>query len=270
MRQRRLADAGQILDQQVSARQQAGQGETDLAFLAEHDLAGLADHLMDGGSRHVLSKQLRSDDNNATAGTAVLVLRLLARYPPIGSAYDHDHRIHHPPRLLAPRHGVVSPGMPRAPGCDQRSADRFRSRHVPDVPRCAGGHARASWNGCTRAATSTRFVRSSPAHGIVHLDPDTAMCPGTLQAALRSAGAGVLATDLVMSGDADSAFCAVRPPGHHAERARAMGFCFFNNVAVAVAHALDGPRPGSRSRSSISTCTTVTAPRTFSSATLAY
>lgn len=83
------------------------------------------------------------------------------------------------------------------------------------------------------------IVRSSPAHGIVHLDPDTAMCPGTLQAALRSAGAGVLATDLVMSGIADSAFCAVRPPGHHAERARAMGFCFFNNVAVAVAHALE-------------------------------
>lgn len=83
------------------------------------------------------------------------------------------------------------------------------------------------------------IVRSSPAHGIVHLDPDTAMCPGTLQAALRSAGAGILATDLVMSGVAESAFCAVRPPGHHAERARAMGFCFFNNLAVAVVHALE-------------------------------
>lgn len=83
------------------------------------------------------------------------------------------------------------------------------------------------------------IVRSAPSHGIVHLDPDTAMCPGTLQAALRSAGAGILATDLVIAGAADCAFCAVRPPGHHAERARAMGFCFFNNVAIAAAHALE-------------------------------
>jgi acetoin utilization deacetylase AcuC-like enzyme len=78
-----------------------------------------------------------------------------------------------------------------------------------------------------------------PVDGIHHLDPDTAMCPGTVKAALRAAGAGVLATDLVMNGEVENSFCAVRPPGHHAERARAMGFCFFNNVAVAARHALD-------------------------------
>jgi acetoin utilization deacetylase AcuC-like enzyme len=78
----------------------------------------------------------------------------------------------------------------------------------------------------------------SPAHGIVHVDPDTAMCPHTLQAALRAAGAVVKATDLVLSGEASNAFCAVRPPGHHAESKRAMGFCFFNNLGVGVAHAL--------------------------------
>jgi acetoin utilization deacetylase AcuC-like enzyme len=80
---------------------------------------------------------------------------------------------------------------------------------------------------------------ASPQTGIVHLDPDTAMCPHTWDAALRAAGAAVLATDLVIGGRADSAFCAVRPPGHHATRTRAMGFCLFNNVAVGAKHALE-------------------------------
>lgn len=81
--------------------------------------------------------------------------------------------------------------------------------------------------------------RASPGAGLTHLDPDTAMNPHTLTAALRAAGAAVLATELVVDGRVDNAFCNVRPPGHHAERARAMGFCLFNNIAVAAAHALD-------------------------------
>jgi len=79
---------------------------------------------------------------------------------------------------------------------------------------------------------------AAPERGTVHLDPDTAMNPHSLQAALRAAGAAVLAVDLIMTKKATTAFCAVRPPGHHACRVRPMGFCIFNNVAVAARHAL--------------------------------
>src|SRR5689334_23037150 len=78
----------------------------------------------------------------------------------------------------------------------------------------------------------------APSRGTVHLDPDTAMNPHSLNAALRAAGAAVLAVDLILTNKAKTAFCAVRPPGHHACRARPMGFCIFNNVAVAARHAL--------------------------------
>ena len=71
-----------------------------------------------------------------------------------------------------------------------------------------------------------------PSSGQVRLDPDTAMSPGSGEAALRAAGALCAAVDTVIKGDVGNAFCAVRPPGHHAERNRAMGFCLFNNVAV--------------------------------------
>lgn len=78
----------------------------------------------------------------------------------------------------------------------------------------------------------------APDEGLVMLDPDTIMNPFTLTAALHAAGAVAQAVDLVLAGKVHNAFCAVRPPGHHAEHARGMGFCFFNNVAVGAAQAL--------------------------------
>jgi acetoin utilization deacetylase AcuC-like enzyme len=78
---------------------------------------------------------------------------------------------------------------------------------------------------------------ASPAAGLRQLDADTAMMPMTLEAALHAVGGAVQAVDEVMRGDVENAFVAVRPPGHHAERATAMGFCFFNNVAIAARHA---------------------------------
>jgi acetoin utilization deacetylase AcuC-like enzyme len=81
---------------------------------------------------------------------------------------------------------------------------------------------------------------ASPARGYVQLDPDTSLNPHSVEAAYRAAGAVVAATDAVLHRTVDNAFCMVRPPGHHAETARPMGFCIFNSVAVGAAHALDG------------------------------
>ncbi|MCB1685678.1 MAG: histone deacetylase family protein, partial [Pseudomonadales bacterium] len=89
------------------------------------------------------------------------------------------------------------------------------------------------------AAHIDRVNRMAPAHGVVALDPDTVMNRHSLTAALHAAGAVVAATDAVIEGEMDNAFCLVRPPGHHATRETSMGFCIFNNVAVGIAHAME-------------------------------
>ena len=82
-----------------------------------------------------------------------------------------------------------------------------------------------------------KLMESVPERGWSQIDPDTVMCPETGEATLRAVGAVIEAVDGVISGTFDNAFCAVRPPGHHAEPNHGMGFCFFNNAAIAARHA---------------------------------
>jgi acetoin utilization deacetylase AcuC-like enzyme len=77
---------------------------------------------------------------------------------------------------------------------------------------------------------------AAPKQGLIHIDADTAMSPGSFEAVLRAVGGATMAADEVMAGKVENAFCAMRPPGHHAETTRAMGFCFFNTAAIVARH----------------------------------
>lgn len=112
--------------------------------------------------------------------------------------------------------------------------DRFAALDRIEAPRAS----REQLQRVHTPAHVERIFGHSPAQGTFRLDEDTVMSPGSLEAALRATGAVVAAVDGVMAGPDTRAFCAVRPPGHHATRDRAMGFCLFNSVAVAAAHAL--------------------------------
>jgi acetoin utilization deacetylase AcuC-like enzyme len=87
-----------------------------------------------------------------------------------------------------------------------------------------------------------RIFQNIPAQGMAQIDADTAVSAGSREAALRAVGGVCAAVDAVVAGDCDNAFCAVRPPGHHAERQTAMGFCLFNNIAIGALHARDKHR----------------------------
>jgi acetoin utilization deacetylase AcuC-like enzyme len=144
--------------------------------------------------------------------------------------------IHHPACM---RHDM-GPGHPEAPRRLSLVEDELAARGVMDliVNLEAPLASRAQLERVHAPAYLDFLAARAPAEGLVHVDPDTAICPHTLEAAHRAAGAAVLATDRVLGGDLDNAFCCVRPPGHHAMPAESMGFCFLNNVAVGAAHAL--------------------------------
>lgn len=137
---------------------------------------------------------------------------------------DHDPGPWHPDtaaRLNAINDQVIRSGL------------EFVIRHY-DAPLAT----RAQLERVHDPAYVQRVFDMAPAEGSAEIDGDTVMSAGTLNAALRAAGAGVMGVELIMKQEACPVFCAIRPPGHHAEHDKAMGFCLFDNIAVAAAHAL--------------------------------
>jgi acetoin utilization deacetylase AcuC-like enzyme len=146
---------------------------------------------------------------------------LLVSHP---SFLEHDTGPYHPERpdrLRAIEHGL--------------EAENFQSLARVQAPRAELDVIAL----CHPLDYITQLRDATPMEGIVHLDADTAMSPGTFEAALRAAGGAVHAVDEVLTKKAANAFVATRPPGHHAETARPMGFCIFDNAAIAARYAQD-------------------------------
>jgi acetoin utilization deacetylase AcuC-like enzyme len=131
---------------------------------------------------------------------------------------------------------------PDHPECPDRVRHVLRALEAPEFQSLLREIAPPAPTEALAAAHSAAYVermlgiQTEPGK-LFYIDGDTAVSPGTMEAALRAAGGAMAAVDAVMAGWADAAFVAMRPPGHHAERGRAMGFCFFNNAAVAAFHA---------------------------------
>ena len=128
----------------------------------------------------------------------------------------------------------MGPGHPESPERLRAIRSRLEStgifeRLVPIIPQPAP----REWVEKVHSPSYVQKLEAkSPSSGYTSLDADTTLCPGTVTAAYLAAGGAMAAADAVMTQRVDQAFCAVRPPGHHAEADQAMGFCFFNNVAI--------------------------------------
>ena len=134
----------------------------------------------------------------------------------------------------------MGPGHPECPERVSAINDHLLSHGLLDLmlPYTAPAATRAQIERVHASPYVAELIARAPTSGYRSVDPDTLMNPHTLDAAWHAAGASVFATEIVASGEVESAFCNVRPAGHHATRNAAMGFCFFNNVAVGIAHAL--------------------------------
>jgi acetoin utilization deacetylase AcuC-like enzyme len=137
---------------------------------------------------------------------------------------EHDPGIHHPESPARLRAVLTALSGPKFAGLEQREAPEAA---IDDVLRVHPRHH------------VERVLNAVPRAGHVAIDADTVLSPASGRAALRAAGAVIAAVDAVVASEADNAFCAVRPPGHHAEPDRAMGFCLFNNAAIGALRARD-------------------------------
>jgi len=134
---------------------------------------------------------------------------------------------------------VTPPGHPERVERIETVDMVLASADYADLPRRVAPAATDAQVARAHAPAYVEMIKSrAPAQGWVSLDPDTHMSPGSLEAAYHAAGSNIAAVEAVMGGEHKAAFCAVRPCGHHSEKARAMGFCLFDNVAVGAHHAL--------------------------------